>query len=199
MHFCKRNFLEDPFLELSAFYSFSSFKFCKKKKKKSCHWAISFPNGKYCINSLDAQSKVFKYPMSLYGDIGNFSVGVATKGSHVRRLAKSTENKAHLPWLRLSLLSLNLCIELKHALLLIHMELVLNQTPCSLILKKAVKMHHYCLCLACFKSKSLINKISYSYINISIRWKHNSVAYILSETFVGMVMFNEVLQDEVSL
>lgn len=28
---------------------------------------------------------------------------------------------------------------------------------------------------------------------------YNSVAYILSDTFVGMVMFNEVLQDEVSL
>jgi len=27
----------------------------------------------------------------------------------------------------------------------------------------------------------------------------NSVAYILSETFVGVVVFNEVLQDEVSL
>jgi len=109
--------------------------------------------------------------MSLHGDIRNFSVGVATKGSHVRRLAKSTENKAYVPWLRLSWLSLVLCIELKHALLLIHMELVLNQILSSLILKKAVKMHHYCLCLACFKPRSLINKISYSYINISMRWK----------------------------
>jgi hypothetical protein len=66
---------EDPFLELSVFILF----YRLNPAIIGLYWDVLFPNGKYCSTSLDVQPKVFKFILSVLGDIRTCSVGFCRK------------------------------------------------------------------------------------------------------------------------